>query len=554
MDSPDTLRDGHQAYDRRAWSDAYAAYLRADERTPLAGEALWRFATTAFLVGRETDFQRLLERSHRAHVEAAQPESAARDAFWLSLMLLSRGEVGQANAWIARGERLVQDVDCAERGYLMLMLVEQQLSGGDAGAAQAHARTALQIGECHRDPDLIAAARHLLGRAAIQMGELAPGLKLLDETMLAVVAGELGMLMTGLMYCSVISACHEICEIGRAREWTAALSCWCEQQSGMIAFTDTCRVHRAEILQLQGSWPLAVAEARRVCDRCHSCGRDPPGSALYQLGEIHRLRGEDVEAEAAYRAASECGCEPQPGLALLRLSQGRTDAAAAALRRLLAATAQPLRRARLLPAHVEIMLAADDLLEAQRACDEMTALAGKTGTAVLRAQSAQARGSVAGRRGDHSSALADLRSAFESWVGLEMPFEAARVRVQMGVACREIGDVEAGQLEFDAARATFERLGARAELARLRGLRGHPAGAGPLSARELQVLRMVAEGRTNKAIARALELSERTVDRHVSSILGKLQVPSRAAATAHAISRRLIESPGGNYPNAPSSG
>lgn len=554
MDSSDPLLDGHQAYDRHDWTAAFGAFLRADERQPLCGEALWRFATTAFLVGREPDFQRLLERSYRAHGAAGQPEAAARDAFWLSFTLLSRGEVGQANGWIARGERLVQERDCAERGYLLLMVVEQQLGGGQAAAAQVGARTALQLGERHGDLDLVAAARHLLGRAAIQLGEPVPGLKLLDETMLAVVAGEIGLLMTGLMYCSVISACLEIREIGRAREWTSALSCWCERQSGMIAFTDTCLVHRAEILQFQGSWLLAADAARRVCERCDANARVPSGAALYQLGEIHRLRGEDVQAEAAYRAASDCGFEPQPGLALLRLAQGRSDAAAAALRRLTVATTQPLRRARLLPAHVEAMLAVGDLAEAQHACDEMTALGEKIGTPVLRAQSAQARGVLARRHGDHPSALAELRSAFEWWAGLDMPFEAARVRVQMGAACLEIGDAEASQIEFDAARATFERLGARAELACLRALRGQSRGAGPLSTRELQVLRMVAEGRTNKGIARALNLSERTIDRHVSSILAKLRVPSRAAATAHAISRRLIDSAGGNHPIGPMSG
>ena len=213
------------------------------------------------------------------------------------------------------------------------------------------------IGESFRDADLTAAARHAQGRALIQQGDVAAGLKRLDETMLAVVAGELSPIMTGVMYCSVIDTCRQVYALGRAREWTSAFSSVCEQQPEMIAFTGVCLVHRAEIMQLQGAWPEALTEACRACERAERADRKPPGAALYQQAEIHRLRGEFAKAEDAYRAASELGFEPQPGLALLRLAQGRTDAACAAIRRLTSATSDRLRRARLLPAHLEIMLA-----------------------------------------------------------------------------------------------------------------------------------------------------------------------------------------------------
>ncbi|MGH9159497.1 MAG: helix-turn-helix transcriptional regulator, partial [Vicinamibacteraceae bacterium] len=264
----------------------------------------------------------------------------------------------QSNAWVARGRRLVEGRDCVERGYLLLHVAEQQLHESHPDAAAATAATAAATGERFRDADLMAAARHVQGRALIQQGQVPAGLGLLDETMLAVIAGELSPIMTGLMYCSVIEACREVYATDRAREWTFALSGWCEQQSEIVAFTGACLVHRAEIMQLHGAWPEALAEACRACERATRAGRKAPAAALYQQAEIHRLRGEWTEAEEAYRAASLLGHDPHPGLALLRMAQGRTDAASAAIRRLVTTTTgDRLQRARLLPAHLDIMLA-----------------------------------------------------------------------------------------------------------------------------------------------------------------------------------------------------
>ena len=227
--------------------------------------------------------------------------------------------------------------------------------------------------------------------------------------MLAVVAGELSPIMTGLMYCSVIDACRQVYALGRAREWTSAFSSVCEQQPEMVAFSGICLVHRAEIMQLQGAWPDAMTEACRACERAQRAERKPPGAAFYQQAEIHRLRGEFAKAEEAYRSASELGCEPQPGLALLRLAQGRTDAACAAIRRLTSATSDRLRRARLLPAHLEIMLAIGDVEEARRARDELRELAQAFDSDVLRAVVAQADGAIAIAEGNAQAALDPLR-------------------------------------------------------------------------------------------------------------------------------------------------
>jgi ATP/maltotriose-dependent transcriptional regulator MalT len=531
------LHNGLEAYARRAWQEAYEAFTRADAATPLEPDALERLAISAYLIGHEDEFLRLLERLHRAHVEAGRPERAARDAFWLSLIFLFRGDVGQANAWIARGDRLVQDRDCVERGYLLMFTATLQLRGGDAAAAVATAGEAVAFGERCGDADLTAGARHLQGRALIQQGHVLPGLKLLDETMIAVVGDELSPIMTGLMYCSVIAVCRDMYELGRAREWTFALSRWCERQPEMV-FTGTCLVHRSEIMQFQGAWQEALSEAGRACERAD---RKPPGAAFYQQAEIHRLRGDHAKADEAYRDASARGCDPQPGLALLRLAQGQAEAASAAIRRLLIATTDRRRRARLLPAYLEIMLASGDLEDARRACEELQSLADNFDTDALRAVASQAQGALALADGDARAAVASLGSAFALWEQLEAPYEAARARVLLGQACRALGDFEAGALEFDAARRIFEQLGARPDLARLESLQATtPPSAGALTARELEVLRLIAAGHTNRRIADELHLSERTIDRHVSNILTKLDVPSRAAATAYAYSHQLL--------------
>jgi DNA-binding CsgD family transcriptional regulator len=502
---------------------------------------LERLATAAYLIGRELEFQQLLERLHRVHLEANNPERAARCAFWLwAISFLFRGDVGQSNAWLARGNRLVHDRDCVERGYMLLAAATQQLHGGHPESAQGTATEAVAIGERCQDIDLTAAARHLQGRAAIHQGQVEPGLKLLDETMLAAVGGELSPIMTGLMYCAVIEACREVYEFPRACEWTFALSRWCEQQSEMVAFTAVCLVHRAEIMQFHGAWPDAFAEACRACERCRQSARKPPGAALYQQAEIHRLRGECTKADKTYRDASRLGYEPQPGLALLRLAQGRTDAAAAAIRRLLIATTDRLRRARLLPAYLEIMLAVGDVENSGHACQELQALAEAFDTDVLRALAKQAHGACALRHGDPQAAIAPLRRAFELWERLEAPYDAARVRVLLGQACQLLGDDEAAGLEFDAARSVFTQLGAQPDLDRLDAARPPTSPPGPLTARERDVLRLIAAGLTNKAIAAELFVSERTIDRHVSNILCKLDVPSRAAATAYACDHNLI--------------
>lgn len=535
------LLQARECYQGRAWGEAHRLLLRADRSTPLGVEDLERLATSAYLIGREDDFHRFLARAHHAHVEDGDQPRAARCAFWLGLTLLLRGETGQANGWLVRARRLVEGRDCVEHGYLLLPVVERHLGERNEEAAVVTASAASEVGDRFGDADLAACARHLLGRALIQQGEVQRGLALLDEAMIAVSGGELSPILTGMVYCSVISVCQQVFAMSRAREWTFALTRWCEQQPDLMGFTETCLVHRAEIMQFHGAWVDAMAEASHACERA-SGARQPPATAFYRRGEIHRLKGEFQAAEEAYRNASRLGAEPQPGLALLRMAQARTDAAGAAIRRTLGAATTPLRRARLLPAYIEIALAAGDVQEARSASVELGEIANRYGTDVLLGMVAHARGAVELAEGRARAAVISLRQAFELWQQVEAPYETAKARFLIALACRELGDHESADLEFDAARDLFARLGAAPDLARLESLRsvakqGKQSGLTP---RELQVLRHIAAGKTNKAIAAELFVSERTIDRHVSNIFTKLGVTSRAAATAHAYDRKLL--------------
>jgi DNA-binding CsgD family transcriptional regulator len=543
MDLLDTLNHGRESYRRRAWAAAYQSLSLADQATPLGVEDLELLATSAHLVGRDDEFVRVLDRAHHAHLHAGAGVHAARCAFWVGLHLLLRGETGRATGWLARAQRLLEHRDCVEQGYLLLPVAEQYLAAGNGAVAYTTAASAAAIGDRFNEADLSVCARHVQGRILIQQGQVQAGLTLLDEAMVAVTAGELSPIMTGLIYCSVIETCQQAYALDRAREWTTALAQWCAQQPEMIAFTATCLVHRAEIMQLHGAWTDALDEARRACKRfAWGFDQQPPAAAFYQQAEVHRLRGEFTAAEEAYRHASQGGWEPQPGLALLRLVQGRSDAADAAIRRVLSVTIDWRQRTRLLPAYIEIMLAVGAIQEARDACHELEEIAARFGIGVLSALAAHARGAVALADGEAQAALGALRRAWQVWQQVGIPYLAARVRVLMGLACRALGDDDGGRLELDAARAVFTRLGAAPDLAWIDSLSQHAPSRRPqgLTPRELQVLRLVATGKTNKSIATELFVSEKTVDRHVSNIFSKLNVSSRAAATAYAYEHKLI--------------
>lgn len=537
------LERGRECYRQRAWADAHRWLSAAARAAPLAPGDLELLSTVAYLLNRDSEYLDALERAHRAHLAVGEVSRSARCAFWLGLRLAFRGDTGQATGWFARAERLLERAGqtVVEHGYLLLPVVERHLDAAEVDAAYAAAARAVELGERFDDGELVALARHQQGRARLGQGRLAEGLALLDEAMLGVIGGQLSPVVTGLIYCSVIQSCQQVYAVGRAREWTTALARWCDQQPDMVAFSGICRVHRAEILELGGAWAEAIAEARRPCERADTEARSVAAAAFYQLGELHRLRGDFAAAEAAYRSASQLGCEPQPGLALLRLAEGQPDVALAALRRSLILHPDGWQRTRLLPAYVESLLGKGELEEGRTACAELVRLARGFDTGVLRAMAAQAEGALALAEGHLDAALLSFHAAAAAWREVEAPYHVARVRSSMGLAYRALGDEEGGQLELSAARVVFEQLGAGFDVQRIDALlRPAPAPAHPLSARELEVLRGVARGKTNKLIAAELFLSERTVDRHVSNIFIKLGVSARAAATAYAYEHELI--------------
>jgi DNA-binding CsgD family transcriptional regulator len=546
MTKADSLERGRDAFTRRAWTDAYVQLATAARDRPLGPEDLQRQATAAYLTGKEAESADLWTRAHQEFLRCGDVERAARCAFWLASGFQEHHDHARAVAWVSRAQRLLDDSrrESVEHGYLQLVVALDTLFKGDLAGAYALFSQAAEIGERFRDPDLIALARHSLGRLLIRMGKPQEGVRLLDAAIVAVDAGEVSPLAMGDVYCSVIEGCLEIFDLRRAQEWTTALTHWCESQPDLVPYSGQCLVRRAEILQLHGAWPDASAAATRACERLlQRNGHPASGSAFYQCGELHRLRGEFADAEEAYRRASRYGRKPQPGLALLRLAQGQADAAAAGIRLAMDEASGGPARSRLLSTYVEIMLAVHDLPAARVAADELTRLAEDLDAPVLHATASQARGAVLLVDGDGRAALSALRQAWTTWQGIDAPYQAARVRVVIGLACRALGDRDGAEMEFDAARWIFTQLGAAPDLSRVEALGRDSApatAAGSLTARELQVLRLVAAGKSNRAIAGELFISERTVERHVSNIFTKLDVSSRAAATAYAYEHQLV--------------
>lgn len=549
MDAGAALERGRRSYTAHDWADAHGSLTAADHETALARGDLELLARSAYMLGRDDDYVDGLERAHRAYLDAGDVRRAVRCAFWIGHSWLFRGETARSLGWFNRAERLLDQEgrDCVETGYLLIPVWLRQMGLGDYRAGLTTAGRAAEIGERFADPDLVFLARDEQGRALVQLGLTEEGLRLVDEVLVAATSGELSPIVTGIVYCNTIAFCQDVYELRHAHEWTQALTQWCARQPQMVAHNGLCLVHRAEILQLRGDWRGALDEARRAADRftLGALNQIAHGKALYRQGEIHRLHGDLAGAEGAYREASRRGYDPQPGLALLRVAQGDHHAAAAALRRAMVERTQPFERAALLPAYVETMLAVGDKDRAATACRELEEIAEQHACEVLAGMSAHARGAVALAQGDPGAALGHLRHAATVWQGLDAPYETARARVLLALACRGLGDEDTAALEVAAARAAFERLAAGPDLERVDALvqPGAPAALGGLSSRELEVLRLVAGGGSNREIAALLTISEHTVARHLQNIFRKLGVTSRTAAGAYAFEHDLVELP-----------
>jgi len=537
-----------QAFSDRAWSEAADLFGAADAQGSLEAHELECWGLAAYLAGRDAESDAARERAHYAYLEQGDVDGAARVAFWLCLALRLRGEPVRGNGWMQCLQRVLEDnaiTDSVWQGYVLTHAGMGALFGGDPRGAIELLDRAIAISDRFGDPNLGVLARNGRGQSLISAGDVLDGLAQLDEVMVAVTTSDqISPQAVGLVYCAGINACRDTLDLQRGREWTQALSRWCSAQPELVPYRGQCLVHRAEILQLLGFWPDAMSEVQKV----HPAPGDPlsgaaTGTALYQLGELHRLRGEPAEAEAAYREASRTGQDPQPGLALLRLEQGQVAAAFAAIRRALDEVHRPVDRLRLLPAVVEIALAAHELDVAEQAAAELENAAAELGQPLREGAALHARGALQLASKQARAALPTLRQAWSVWQNAGVPYEAARVRVLIASACREVGDDDSAEIELDAARWVFEQLGAAPDLRRVAELAKKPAKAGApggLTLREVEVLRTVASGSTNRAIATELFLSEKTVARHVANIFTKLEVSTRAAATAFAYENNLV--------------
>lgn len=540
----DFLSLGREAFRQQNWAEAYVLLSDADGEYPLGPDDLDLRANAAYLSGRDNEGSKVLAQEYRARLANPDPAGAARCAIWLTLHFMLGGEATLAGAWLRRARRLLpEDLDCVEQGLLLVPAGLESAALGDPHAAMARFGSAAEIADRFGNRDLAALARTGLSESLIAAGDPQRAMPILDEVMASVAASEVSPVTSGIVYCAVTEACMDAFDLPRAQECTMEFTRWCASQPELVPFQGNCQIHRARILQFQGAWPEASDTAQDACRRLSGHRTHPAvGAALYLLAELHRLRGHFSEARDGYLSASRWIRDPQPGLALLLLIQGRKEAAAAAIRRTLAETDSPSERSRILGAAIEILLASADLAGARAAADELRERANVFGGLWLNADASQCDAAVLLAQHNHSGALEAARRAWSAWQRLDAPYESARVRVLMGLAYRGLGDANSAELEFAAARWSFRHLGAQPDAAAVEALSYTQlrSRSNPLTVRETQVLLLVARGKSNREIAEDLFLSEKTVAHHTSNIFTKLDLTSRAAATAYAYEHGLI--------------
>lgn len=534
------LERARQAFEQRAWADSYSLFEAADLEACLQPEDLDRLATAAYLIGRDAESESFRTRAHQGFLERNNHEAAARSATLIAFGLLQRGATAPASGWFGRAARILEDaqLDSVVRGYLLIASAIQHIVKGEPATGLDVFTQSTEIARRFGDRDLSALACHGRGRALIHMGKVSEGTALLDEAMVAVIADDVSPMLAGDIYCSVLESCQETFDLRRADQWTASLARWCATQPDLVRYRGECLLYRAELMQLRGRWSEAAQDAQNACELLMA--RPAAGAAFYRVGEIERLRGQFANAESAYSRANERGRRPQPGLALLRLAHGDVEAAAASIRGVLADTRAPSDRVRMLGPAVEILLAIDDRDSARAAATELSQIARDFDTPFLMAVSAKATGAILLTDDDVAGASSALRQASGIWRQLEMPYEEAQTCLLIAAVCERIGDRDGRRLELDNARRLFTHLNVDAPASGRRPARRTSQPFAALSEREVQVLRLVAAGKSNREVATELFISEKTVARHVSNIFDKLGVSSRAAATAWVYQHNLI--------------
>lgn len=545
MPDVDPLLGGRQAFQSKRWAEAVRLLSAAERRSPLAPEDYEALTVARFLIGPDQSGAVTMGEASAVLLERGDAARAARAAFWAAATLRRLGEFAAGAGWQARAERILDEAgldDSVERGYLPIGAVFAALRAGDLDAASRLIDTVTAIARRFDDNELLALIRQAEGRALLLGGELHRGMAILDEVMLSATTADMSPLVVGMLFCILIRTAHDMHDLGRAREWTAAIEQWCLDQPDLDMYRGECMVYRAHVLQVSGDWPRATEQVTLACLAFMRPPSHPAtGFAFYEQGELHRLCGRYADAAESFSNAASHGHPAQPGLALLRLAQGRTDAAIASILRVLKERLDPLGRAAILPAAVEILLAGRDLAGAERSHEELRELAQQLDSDFLRGWVGQLRGAVLLAAGRPDEALPELRRATTLWHQLHAAHHAARTRLLIGLACRELGDEDAALLEIEGAQRTFRRLGAEPDVRHAAGLLatpGHDHAFG-LTDREVELLGLLATGKTNREIATDLFISEKTVARHVSNIFNKLGVSSRAAATAYALKHGL---------------
>jgi class 3 adenylate cyclase len=473
----DSLETARAAAGQLRWREAYDAYSRVD-RHDLAPADLRSFADSAWWSGKLDEAIRLREAAYAGLSSGGEKLEAARLALILSEDYSSRGVFSVAQGWFAIAERLLEaEPESGEHALLALTRgTIKMFAEGDLPGAIAEFDRAVAIGERfgERDTQLLALAAK--GRALIKSGEIEQGLAMLDEASAGAVGGELGAYSTGLIYCLTISSCNDLGDYRRASEWTEAANRWCDRLD-VTGFPGACRIHRAEIMRLRGELQEAEKVAVAACEELHDFERFITAAGYYEIGEIRRRLGDFAAAEDAYSKASELGSDPQPGLSLLRLAEGKLDAAVAGITRTLRETEDALARLRRLPAQVEIAIAADDLKTARAAAAEFERLVdaykiGGRRTPAFDATIDLAGGQIALAEGDADQAAVLFRRARDGWKQVGAPYETAQARTRLAVAFRRQGDEHAAAAELEGALATFERLGAKLDEQRTKELLG----------------------------------------------------------------------------------
>lgn len=539
--APDALITARRALQRHDWQAAFdAAQAVPGDAPELEADRADMLAEAAWWLGRLDDCIAARERAYLIFEDLGDRRRAGQCAIWLYEHHAFKASPAMAGAWLRRARRaLVDDPHCVEHGALLLREAEAAHGGGDLDGALALAAQVVALGRTLRSPNLEAEALQTVGRVLIDRGAVADGMGHLDEAMLFAVEGRLGPYSTGKVYCSLISACEELGDLDRAAEWTEATMKWAQQHPFAI-FPGICRVHRAVVLKRRGSLAEAEREAALACEELVGSHVGNSAAAYAEVGDIQRRLGELDQAEAAFAKAQQLCGQPCGGLALLRLAQGRVDAALSIVTDCLRGAKNPLGRSWLLPMFVHIAIAAGDLEAARNALAELDGIATTFPTAILRVTTQSTRGRLELAQGDAAGASATLQGALESWLALDVPYEVATTRTLLGQALRLSGD-EAGATEsFAAATKLFEHIGARLDARGLGDGAKPPLPAG-LTEREVEVLRLIAAGMSNNEIASALYLSVKTVSRHLSNIFTKIGVTSRAGATAFAFEHQLVE-------------